>query len=379
MKFTVQSKELLRVLNALLKVIQKKNSIPILDTVLLDRAEDGRYTLTGSSAENMLVMAIDITPEAGTAFRKVCLNAQQLQAVIATLPEQPVEISVEDNYATTIRYQGGQFNLMSQDAECYPLPASPAATRCAFSLPTAIFLPSFKSALPCSAHDEMRPQMSTVALDVSNEGVTFVACTTQMLYKYVYTHGIPFLTEGAPDMILIPNTIVSAIEYPFRNDEMVSFSHDGRQLTLSTDDARFIIRDQEGKYPNYNSVIPKENPYHVTLPIRDLTSALKRVSLMASDASQLVAFRKTDDDLTLTGEDIDFGTSAREVLSTADCTLPSGFAIGIRASSILQLLGAISTENVRLEFSDPSRPLLLKEDATNSALIELAMPLLLNA
>ena len=180
-------------------------------------------------------------------------------------------------------------------------------------------------------------------------------------------------------MILIPNTIVSAIEYPFRNAEMVNFSHDGRQLTLSTDDARFIIRDQEGKYPNYNSVIPKENPYHVTLPIRDLTSALKRVSLMASDASQLVAFRKTDDDLTLTGEDIDFGTSAREVLSTADCTLPSGFAIGIRASSILQLLGAISTENVRLEFSDPSRPLLLKEDATNSALIELAMPLLLNA
>ena len=158
MKFTVQSKDLLRVLNALLKVIQKKNSIPILDTVLLGRAEDGRYTLTGSSAENMLVMAIDITPEAGTAFRKVCLNAQQLQAVIATLPEQPVEISVEDNYATTIRYQGGQFNLMSQDAECYPLPASPAATRCAFSLPTAIFLPAFKSALPCSAHDEMRPQ-----------------------------------------------------------------------------------------------------------------------------------------------------------------------------------------------------------------------------
>lgn len=379
MKFTVQSKELLRVLNALLKVIQKKNSIPILDLVLLDRTEDGRYTLTGSSAENMLVMTIDILPEAGTTFHKVCLNAQQLQAAIATLPEQPVEISVEDNFATTIRYQGGQFNLMSQDAECYPLPSSPAATKCAFSLPTAIFLPAIKSALPCSSHDELRPQMSTVALDVSNEGVTFVATDTKLLYKYVYTHGIPFLSEGAPDMILIPNTIVSAIEYPFRNAEVVTFSHDGRQLTLFTDDVRFIIRDQEGKYPNYNSVIPQNNPYHVTLSIRDLTSALKRVSLMASDASQLVVIRKTDDELTLTGEDIDLGTSAREVLSMDDCTLPSGFAIGIRASSILQLLGAISTENVRLELSDARRPLLLKEDATNSALTELVMPLLLNA
>lgn len=379
MKFTVQSKELLRVLNALLKVIQKKNSIPILDLVLLDRTEDGRYTLTGSSAENMLVMTVDILPEAGTTFHRVCLNAQQLQAAIATLPEQPVEISVEDNFATTIRYQGGQFNLMSQDAECYPLPSSPAATKCAFSLPTAIFLPAIKSALPCSSHDELRPQMSTVALDVSNEGVTFVATDTKLLYKYVYTHGIPFLSEGAPDMILIPNTIVSAIEYPFRNAEVVNFSHDGRQLTLFTDDVRFIIRDQEGKYPNYNSVIPQNNPYHVTLSIRDLTSALKRVSLMASDASQLVVIRKTDDELTLTGEDIDLGTSAREVLSMDDCTLPSGFAIGIRASSILQLLGAISTENVRLELSDARRPLLLKEDATNSALTELVMPLLLNA
>lgn len=379
MKFTVQSKEVLRVLNALLKVIQKKNSIPILDLVLLDRTEDGRYTLTGSSAENMLVMTIDILPEAGTTFHRVCLNAQQLQAAIATLPEQPVEISVEDNFATTIRYQSGQFNLMSQDAECYPLPSSPAATKCAFSLPTAIFLPAIKSALPCSSHDELRPQMSTVALDVSNEGVTFVATDTNLLYKYVYTHGIPFLSEGAPDMILIPNTIVSAIEYPFRNAEVVTFSHDGRQLTLFTDDVRFIIRDQEGKYPNYNSVIPQNNPYHVTLSIRDLTSALKRVSLMASDASQLVVIRKTDDELTLTGEDIDLGTSAREVLSMDDCTLPSGFAIGIRASSILQLLGAISTENVRLELSDARRPLLLKEDATNSALTELVMPLLLNA
>ena len=378
MKFTVQSNELLRVLNALLKVIQKKNDLPILDTVLLDCTEDGRYTLTGASAENMLVMTVDIVPEAGTSFRKVCFNAQQLQAVVAALPAQPVEISAGDNYASTIRYQGGHFNLMSQDATLYPEPPRPAETKCAFWLPTAIFLPAVKSALPCSGHEDIRPQMSSVALDVSNEGVTFVATNTRVLYKYVYTHGMPFLTEGSPDMILIPNTIAAAIEHPFRNAEKVFFSHDGRQLTLSTDEARFIIRDVEGRYPNYNSVIPQENPYHVTLPVRDLSAAIRRVSLMASEDSRLVAFRKTDNELNLTAENADYGTSACESLPTEDCTLPSGFAIGINASNILQLLGPISTERVRLEFSGAERPMLLKEDAANSSLTELAMPMKLN-
>jgi len=380
MKFSVQSRELLLVLNALSKVIQKKNSLPILDNVLLDRREDGRFTLTGSSAENSLTMGIEVFPDAAdnTPFRRICFPTAQLQSAVNTLDDQPITITVQQNLSTTIEYQGGRFQIMAQDAEYYPLPRTNGETRCEFDLPTAIFLPAVKAAVPCAANDELRPQICTVCLDVDDEGVTFVSTSGQLLYKYEYTHGIPFLKQGRGLQILIPRNVIPALEAPFRSAEVVTLTHDTRQLILTTDDIRFVIRDQEGNYPNYNSVIRTASSYHVTLPVRELQQALKRVSLMASESSQLVALRKRDDGLFLQGEDIDFGRSASETLPAVECTLPSGFAIGIRSGFLAQLLSTISTDNVRLELQAPNMAIIVKEDATNSALTELMMPMNLN-
>ena len=155
--------------------------------------------------------------------------------------------------------------------------------------------------------------------------------------------------------------------------------YDGKHVCLRAGDISFTIRDIEKKYPNYNSVIPKSNPYHVILPVASLLGALKRVQLMASDASNMVKLSKDGMFVNLSAADIDFSKSASENLTLAEVdkplTLPDAFAIGFKAVTLLKLLDNISTDNVRIELSDPAHAMLIKEDAENSVLTELCMPM----
>jgi len=220
--------------------------------------------------------------------------------------------------------------------------------------------------------------MSAVALDVKDEQVIFVGTDGHSLYKYEYFHGAPFLS-GEKTVILIPNTIVGSLQTPFLGVEAIEVLYDGKHVCLRAGDISFTIRDIEKKYPNYNSVIPKSNPYHVILPVASLLGALKRVQLMASDASNMVKLSKDGMFVNLSAADIDFSKSASENLTLAEVdkplTLPDAFAIGFKAVTLLKLLDNISTDNVRIELSDPAHAMLIKEDAENSVLTELCMPM----
>ena len=377
MKYSISSRELRSVLDAVRKVILKRNTLPVLDNALISY-RDERFFVTGSSVENTLTMPIDLRPLDKDPFVPFCIDVTNLTAILATLPEQPIELSVNpDTFLTTLKYQGGEFNIPAYDGREYPLAKPITQVAVAFSAPTNILLPAMRSALNVTSEDELRPQMSAVALDVSAEGITFVGTNGKMLYKYEWTHGMPFLTEGQPSIVLFPRTVINAMDAPFSKVEEISVRSDGRQVEVTAGDVSFSIRSVEGRYPNYNSVIPKDNPYHVTLPVKDLMNTIRRVSMVASDNSKLIALRRTDLFLQMTADDVDFSRSAHEELSMDDCTLPEGFAIGLNYPCLLTLLSAISTEKVRIELSAPERPLILKEDANNSTLLELLMPMAL--
>jgi len=383
MKFSVSSRELLRILKATGAVILRKNSLPILADHLFTRDGD-KFFITGSSQENSLTMPIGITLENGSDFQPFCLLAVDIIPLLGALPEQPITVEVDmSNHIAKIIYQSGQVSVPVEDSAEYPRVSDVKEPKTSFDIEANIFFPAVKAANGCTAIDStLRPQMSAVALDVQDEGVVFVGSDGHSLYKYSYQHGAPFLT-GSKVVILIPNTIAGQLQAPFAGVETLTIQHDGKHVCLKAGDISFTIRDIEQKYPNYNSVIPKNSPYHATLPVAALAGAVKRVQLMASDASNMVKLSKEGMFLNLSAEDYDFSKTASENLELAEVdnplTIPDGFAIGFKASALLMLLGNISTDNVTLQFSEPSRAILVLEDAPNSALVELLMPMQLNA
>lgn len=383
MKFSVSSRELLRILKATGAVILRKNSLPILADHLFTRDGD-KFFITGSSQENSLTMPIGITLDNGSDFQPFCLLAVDIIPLLGALPEQPITVEVDmSNHIAKIIYQSGQVSVPVEDSAEYPRVSDVKEPKTSFDIEANIFFPAVKAANGCTAIDStLRPQMSAVALDVQDEGVVFVGSDGHSLYKYSYQHGAPFLT-GSKVVILIPNTIAGQLQAPFAGVETLTIQHDGKHVCLKAGDITFTIRDIEQKYPNYNSVIPKNSPYHATLPVAALAGAVKRVQLMASDASNMVKLSKEGMFLNLSAEDYDFSKTASENLELAEVdnplTIPDGFAIGFKASALLMLLGNISTDNVTLQFSEPSRAILVLEDAPNSALVELLMPMQLNA
>jgi len=383
MKFSVSSRELLRILKATGAVILRKNSLPILADHLFTRDGD-KFFITGSSQENSLTMPIGITLDNGSDFQPFCLLAVDVIPLLGALPEQPITVEVDmSNHIAKIIYQSGQVSVPVEDSAEYPRVSDVKEPKTSFDIEANIFFPAVKAANGCTAIDStLRPQMSAVALDVQDEGVVFVGSDGHSLYKYSYQHGAPFLT-GSKVVILIPNTIAGQLQAPFAGVETLTIQHDGKHVCLKAGDITFTIRDIEQKYPNYNSVIPKNSPYHATLPVAALAGAVKRVQLMASDASNMVKLSKEGMFLNLSAEDYDFSKTASENLVLAEVdnplTIPDGFAIGFKASSLLMLLGNISTDNVTLQLSEPSRAILVLEDAPNSALVELLMPMQLNA
>ena len=383
MRFSVSSRELLRILKATGAVILRKNSLPILADHLFTRDGD-KFFITGSSQENSLTMPIGITLDNGSDFQPFCLLAVDIIPLLGALPEQPITVEVDmSNHIAKIIYQSGQVSVPVEDSAEYPRVSDVKEPKTSFDIEANIFFPAVKAANGCTAIDStLRPQMSAVALDVQDEGVVFVGSDGHSLYKYSYQHGAPFLT-GSKVVILIPNTIAGQLQAPFAGVETLTIQHDGKHVCLKAGDITFTIRDIEQKYPNYNSVIPKNSPYHATLPVAALAGAVKRVQLMASDASNMVKLSKEGMFLNLSAEDYDFSKTASENLVLAEVdnplTIPDGFAIGFKASSLLMLLGNISTDNVTLQLSEPSRAILVLEDAPNSALVELLMPMQLNA
>ena len=383
MKFSVSSRELLRILKATGAVILRKNSLPILADHLFTRDGD-KFFITGSSQENSLTMPIGITLDNGSDFQPFCLLAVDIIPLLGALPEQPITVEVDmSNHIAKIIYQSGQVSVPVEDSAEYPRVSDVKEPKTSFDIEANIFFPAVKAANGCTAIDStLRPQMSAVALDVQDEGVVFVGSDGHSLYKYSYQHGAPFLT-GSKVVILIPNTIAGQLQAPFAGVETLTIQHDGKHVCLKAGDITFTIRDIEQKYPNYNSAIPKNSPYHATLPVAALAGAVKRVQLMASDASNMVKLSKEGMFLNLSAEDYDFSKTASENLVLAEVdnplTIPDGFAIGFKASSLLMLLGNISTDNVTLQLSEPSRAILVLEDAPNSALVELLMPMQLNA
>ena len=382
MKFTFPIADMIRTLNVLGKVIQKQTMLPILSNVMISKPnpKEELYFLTGGTAESMMTVQVNISMIDGSEFKPVCIPHAQFLQVLSALPEQPITVDVDDTTKTVkVLYEGGEFTFAGCPSNEYPQMSSQKIPLVKIAIPTDILLPCMINASLASAKkDVLRPVICSVYLDVKADGVTFVGTDGHNLLRYEWEHGLPFIKEGQPTGVVVPNACVPAISAAFDKAKEVSFTFDGTLCTFVSDTTTFVFRTLEYKYPNYNSVITKGKPYHITLGVARLKQSLHRVAMMANEANHLVKLTKTEAGLQLEAIDIDFARSAVETIPLSDdCVLPDGFMTGIKSSSMLNMLSPIASDNVVIKFISDERAITLTEEG-NSALTVMIMPMVVS-
>lgn len=373
MRFVVSSTALLSHLQAISKVINSKNTLPILDCFLLD-LNGSTLTLTAADTETRLVTSLEVSEVEGSG--KLAINARNLLDPLKELPDQPLTFDINDNNLEVfIYFHNGKYNFIGQNGDDYPQPKELSDNAISLTIGASLLLTAINRTLFASADDELRPVMNGVYFDITPDDVTFVASDGHKLVRF---KTIEAKGEERASFILPkkPSNLLKSLLAKEIEDVAIKFDENNAYITMSgyTMTCRFI----EGRYPNYNSVIPQENPNKVTVDRQTLLNALKRVSVFSNPANSLVKLQLSDSTIEISAQDIDFSTAAEE---TVACEYTgNAMNIGFKSSFFIEILNNIQARDISLELSDPSRAGLIfpmdKEDGED--LLMLLMPMMLN-
>lgn len=373
MRITLSSSALSSRLGILSKVINSKNGMPILDCFLFEVA-NSQLTITASDSENVLQTTMPLDYAEGEG--KFAVNNRTILDAVKELPEQPLTIDVETStYIIKVIYQNGIYNFTAQNADEYPIVQRMSEGCTNLVLPSITLAESISRALFATAQEELRPVMNGIYFDLTPEALAFVASDG---HKLVRNKNYKIQTEQPRSFIMPkkPATLLKNILGKDESDVIIRF--DDRNAEIIFTDSVLSCRLIEGRYPNYNSVIPQDNPYQLTVDRKMLLGALRRVLPFASESSQLVRLHIENGKIEVSSEDIDFSTSAKEEI-TCDYTGKS-MNIGFKGPSLTEILNNLSSEEVTLELADPSRPCLIlpAEQPDGEDILMLIMPMLLN-
>lgn len=373
MKFVVSSNLLLSHLQTVGRVIASKNSIPILDCFLFDLSGD-QLKITAADSETRMTTAIQVHDVEGSGV--FAIPSKNLLDSLKELPEQPVTFDINDSSLEMfIYYENGKYNFIAQNGNEYPQAKPLNEDAVTLTLPAGSLLSGISRTLFASGDDELRPVMNGIYFDISTDDIVFVASDGHKLVRFKN-----LAVKGSERSSFIlpkkPANLLKAV-LPRENGD-VSIGFDANNAYITMENFVVICRLIEGRYPNYNGVIPRENPYRVTVDRLQLLNALKRVTVFSDAGTSLIKLSVSSDSIFISAQDIDYSTSAEETISCVYEGDP--MSIGFKGTYLIEILNNIPSTEVVLELADPSRAglILPVENDADEDLLMLLMPMLLN-
>lgn len=372
MRFSVSSSDLNSRLQNISKVQTTKNSLQILDNILFE-LKGGKLKLTASDSEITVTTQVDVTDTEGSGIFAV--NSKTLLGSVKEIPEQPITFNVDPNtYSVRIYYQNGEYNFTGLSGKDFPLPTSNANRKHSVCINSKQMFNGITRCLFATSDDEIRPQMCGVYFDMNNGLMTFAASDGHKLVR----NRIFSVHPDEPCAFILPKKpalLLKSIMPRFDEDATISF--DEQNAVFSVENYTISCRLIEGRYPNYNAVIPQDNPFRVSVDRVSFISALRRVLVFASSGCAVVKIDVDYGTMTVSAQDLDFSTSAEERLI---CEYDgNAMSVGFNGPFLLDVLNCITSENVILELADPSRAgvIMPAEMEGEEDLVMLLMPLML--
>ena len=373
MRFTLSSSTLSAKLTILSKVIMSKNTMPILEGFLFE-VTDSQLTLTASDSENVMKSTCPLSESDGNG--KFVVSSNTILDAVRELPEQPLTFEVDMmEYTVKVYYQNGTYNFTAQNADEYPQTQPMPIDVTTLNFDSGVLLSNISRTIFATATEQLRPVMNGIYFDITPESTSIVASDGCKLVR----NRCFAVKSDLPASFILPKkpaTLLKNVLTKDGGDVVIKFND--RNAMISFADGVLICRLIEGRFPNYNSVIPKDNPNHLRIDRKTLIGALRRVMPFASESSELVKFKVDTGQIVISSEDIDFATSARESLVCEYDGKP--MAIGFKGPAFSEILNNIDSDEVVIELADPSRAgvVVPAVQPDQEEVLMLIMPTLLN-
>lgn len=371
MNFVVSSSTLLKHLQNISGVLATNSTLAILDNFLFKIDKDS-LTVVASDLETTMQSTLSI--EANEEGR-ICIPARILLDVLKNLPEQPLTFSVNgENFGIEITYTNGKSKMVGYDADEFPkIPEIENTEK--ITVDGQIISDAINKTLFATGVDDLRPVMSGVFCELNSDNLTFVATDAHKLVRYRRLDA----QANASNSFILPKKALNLLKNNLKGDEEVQISYNESNAVFSFNDAVLTCRLIDGKYPNYEAVIPKENPNVLTVDRESFLGSIKRVSIFANKTTHQVKLKITGSELSVSAEDLDFSNEANERLT---CSYEGeDMEIGFNSKFLMEMLNNISTTEIKIKMSQPNRAgILIPADNENESeeILMLVMPVMIN-
>ena len=372
MKFIVNSTALLRELQKLNGVISSNNTLPILDNFLFNITSN-QMSIVASDLETTMMSSISIEADVDG---KITIPSRILIDTLKTFSNQPLTFIVDTTtFGVEMSSELGNYKLAGQNADEFPkIPILQTAS--STIIKGDVLSNTIRKTLFASGNDELRPVMSGLFCELTSEQTTFVATDAHKLVKHCRTD----VKSEKPASFILPKKPLTILKNNIIDDTDVTLEYNETNALFAFGNMKIICRLIDGKYPNYEAVIPKENPNKLTIETAALLSSIKRVSIYANKTTHQIRFKVAGSELQITSEDLDFANKAEERLS---CQYEGkDLEIGFNSKFVIEMLNNIGSEQIVIEMSEPNRagiilPLDGLEEGENTLM--LVMPVMLNS
>ena len=345
MKFIVSSSQLLKQLQILGGVINSNNTLPILDNFLFELTST-ELRISASDLETTMSTSLEVeADESGS----IAVPARLLLDILKTFAEQPLTFKVEDNHTIEISSDSGKYALAYADGEEFPKAVELEAPSTA-SLKGGILATAISNTIFASGNDDLRPVMSGVFFQLSPESLVFVATDAHKLVKYVRKD----VSANEVAEFIMPKKPLNLLKNILSGtDDDVRIEYNDTNAKFSFDNSVLVCRLIDGKYPNYEAVIPKENPNKLTLDRGSFYNSVRRVSIFSSKTTHQIRLKMAGTELKISAEDLDFSNKADERLQ---CSYEGDdMQIGFNSRFLMEMLNHLNSNEILLEMSLPNR------------------------
>ena len=369
MRFNIDGKLLQQQLSAVNKVINSKNALSILDNFLFE-LNGSELTITGSDQENTVKAKLEVLDSDGMG--QIAIPAKTILEITKEINNQPVSFSLsEQTGEIELQFLNGQFKFMGINAAEFPKGDNFQEETLNFQAPAAVILKGIENTVYAVSQESIRPIMTGIYWDIHKDDIVFVASDTHKLVRYITKQVAPGFEKG----FIMPSKPANILKGIIGKEDMVNIRIGEKGASFSFGDFTLTCRFIKGNYPNYNRVIPTDNPFLVTVDRQSMLNAMRRVSIFASKASNLVKMEMQNGLMRLAAQDLDYGTSAEERVK---CDYEgSDMTIGFNSAFTLEILNNMGGESTLIKLSDPARPGIFMplEQEPDTELTTIQMPM----